>query len=106
MSKQEELNKPKYKSSAYVQIETWLAAHAYHILDPQRVREEVSTVREVFQQQVDLGMDQTRYGQMAKLLDTQGWLAGLDNAQKEIKVGLGSKRKIGITWLGTNYGTS
>ncbi len=89
-----------YTSAVYERIERWLAAHFCRILDPQRIREEVSTVREVFQAQVDLGLNQTRYGQMAMMLDTQGWLAGLHNAQKKVEVPLEAKRKIRLIWLG------
>lgn len=103
VAKQTETSTAAYPSRTIRNIETWLAAHAYCILDPQRVREEVSTVREVFQQQVNLGLDQTRYGQMAKLLDTQGWLAALDNAQKKVTVPLQAKPKVGIIWAGRDY---
>jgi hypothetical protein len=57
----------------------------------------------VFQQQVDLGLDQTRYGQMAKILDTQGWLAALDNSQKTVKIQLEARRRVGIVWAGQDY---
>lgn len=103
VTKQVAASAASYSSKQLRNIETWLAAHFYCIKDAQRVREEVSTVREVFQQQVDLGLDQTRYGQMAKILDTQGWLAGLDNAQKDIKITLEAKRRVGITWVGQDY---
>lgn len=78
-------------------VKTWLAAHFIKILDPQLVREEVSTLRTVFQQEVKLGLDQTRYGQQAKIIDTTLGLAMLD---EQMKSG-GKKVHTGIQWLGT-----
>ena len=78
-------------------IKTWLAAHFIKILDPQLVREEVSTLRSVYQQEVKLGLDQTRYGQQAKLLDTSGGLAAWDQQVKSNA----TKVRTDIRWLGT-----
>ena len=77
-------------------IERWLAAHFYCIIDPQTVREEVSTLRTVYQQQVGYGLDQTRYGQQAKLLDTSGALAAYDNSLKKTR-----KRNVSVKWVGS-----
>jgi hypothetical protein len=76
-------------------IERWLATHLATVNDPRLVREEVSTLRLVYQQEVKLGLDQTPYGQQAKVIDTAGNLAKLDQMSKG-KVS-GTKK---IVWLG------
>lgn len=76
-------------------IERWLSAHFYCIRDAQRVQESVRGVSESFQQKVDLGLNQTRYGQQAMLIDTEGGLAALQKLLED-----GRPRKVGITWLG------
>lgn len=78
-------------------IATWLSAHFVKILDPQLVREEVSTLRSVYQQEVKLGLDQTRYGQQAKFIDTSGGLAAWDAQVKSSRI----KVTTDIRWLGT-----
>ena len=85
-----------YADAWLTEIETWLAAHFYKILDPQLVRSEVSSLREVFQQEVGLSLDQTRYGQMAKVIDYKGNLAALDASIKK------GKMKVGLDWVGTH----
>lgn len=77
-------------------IKTWLAAHFACILDPQLVREEVSTLRAVYQQEVKLGLSQTRYGDQAKLIDTTGALAAWDKTVLESQ----KPAKTHIGWLG------
>ena len=77
-------------------IKTWLAAHFIKILDPQLVREEVSTLRAVYQQEVKLGLSQTRYGDQAKIIDTTGGLAAWD---KQVVTGT-VKSRTAIGWLG------
>ena len=59
------------------EIERWLAAHFICIRDPQAASEKAGTVGQTLQQKVELHFNQTRYGQMALLLDTSGTLAAL-----------------------------
>ena len=59
------------------EIERWLGAHFVAIRDPQRSIEKIGSVQESYQYQVGLNLNQTRYGQMAIILDTTGYLAGL-----------------------------
>lgn len=66
-------------------IETWLAAHFVAIRDPQRDMEKAGTVQERYQYKVSLGLAQTRFGQMAKFLDTTGKLANQDKKTVEGK---------------------
>lgn len=65
-------------------IELWLSAHFIHILFPESSMEKADVVSQSFLGKVDLHFDQTRYGQMALLLDTTGTLAKL---QKQAKTG-------------------
>ncbi len=83
-----------YSDTQLIEIETWLAAHFYTVMDPRAVSERAGPVGETFQSKVDLGLSTSHYGQMAKLLDYQGGLARLD---EKIKKGV---RTPGLTWLG------
>ena len=66
------------------EIERWLSAHFICIRDPQASSEKAGSVGQSLQNKVDLHFNQTRYGQMALLLDTSGTLAALQ-AQAEGK---------------------
>lgn len=81
------------------QLRNLMAAHFCKILDPQLVREEVSTLRAVYQQEVKIGLSQTRYGDQAKVLDTTGGLAMWD---KMVTKG-GASAKTAIGWLGRDF---
>lgn len=77
-------------------IERWLACHFYSIQDPQAASESVGKLREDYQQVVGLGFYQTRYGQQAMALDTNGSLAALNRI-----VTTGIKRPtIGVLYVG------
>jgi len=60
------------------EIERWLSAHLIAIRDPQAASEKADVVSQNFQYRVDLNLNQTRYGQMAIILDTTGTLAKLN----------------------------
>lgn len=78
-------------------VETWLTAHFYAIDDPRRFREKVSSLSQTIESKVDLGLDVTRYGQQAKLIDATRGLANADAAAKK-----GRQRIKGrVVWLGT-----
>ena len=68
-------------------IEKYLAAHFLSMLD-QRIQTEAfpSGIRFNYQGKTDMGLDQTFYGQMAKVLDTSGklTLVGLKPAQMTV----------------------
>lgn len=75
-------------------IERWLAAHFYKIPNPANLKERVSRDAEnTIESKVDLGLDVTRWGQMAKVLDTAGGLSEADSQT--------NKRGWGAYWLGT-----
>ena len=81
-------------------IETWLSAHFYGIRDP-RVRSEAAKgVSQSIATRIDLGLNQTEYGQQAILLDASG---GLSTWQDSIQNG-SAGRSTGINWLGTEPG--
>jgi hypothetical protein len=77
-----------------LEIETWLAAHAYCLNDRTYSELQMGTginqSRGVFAGQTGKGLDATFYGQMAKSLDPTGILANMD--EKQINAGM--------TWLG------
>jgi len=86
---------PLYTDDDLNLITTWLAAHFYAIRDPRALVEDLGKISMTIESKVDLGLDVTRYGQMAKILDWYGGLAALDEQIKK-----GGRRVIGITWLG------
>jgi len=63
-------------------MELWLAAHFYHCYDP--IYQSKNTLKSSgqFQGQSAMGLDGSRYGQMAKELDPSGYLSA--NDQKSI----------------------
>ena len=84
-----------YTATRLELIERWLAAHFYAIRDP-RATSESAGVSASYESAVDLGMSLTRYGQQARLLDTNGGLSRLDAQIKR-----GAARKVSLSWIGT-----
>ena len=70
------------------EIERWLAAHFVAIRDKRTAKDNVGDSSHTYEGKTGMGLDFTRYGQMAKLLDTTGTLA---------KIGM---RKAALTYLG------
>lgn len=68
----------EYSDAKLELIERWLSAHFYAVRDPRAIDEAVKGISERTESKVDLGLDFTRYGQQAKILDTEGNLAALD----------------------------
>ena len=64
-------------------IELWLAAHFSCMRDNREKEVEADRSRATFEGETGMGLDYTRYGQMAKLLDTSGILAARDKASSE-----------------------
>jgi hypothetical protein len=77
-------------------IERWLSAHLYATRDPRAVSEAAGSVSTTYQSKVDLGFNNSHYGQMAMRMDTKGGLALLD---ARIKTGLLTVPI--IWWLGS-----
>jgi len=80
-------------------IETWLAAHFYAIFDPRLLVDDIEVLRSRIESKVDLGLDVTRYGQMAMRLDTSGKLAEL-NEQAKGNTAATKKYRVSFAWLG------
>lgn len=58
-------------------VERYLAAHFYCLRDRQMVRTKTGQSDDIFESKIGLGLDHTRYGQTAKVLDATGKLDGL-----------------------------
>ena len=84
-----------YDADTLTQIETWLAAHFYSVENAQKNEEEADGIRDKFDSKVDLGLQVTRYGQMALMLDYKGALARLNYVNTHQ-----GRIKCNITWLG------
>lgn len=94
----DELCQPQgYSETRLELIERWLAAHFYAIRDPRLTSEQAGSVQASYESKVDLGLQLTRYGQQALMLDTKGGLAALNNQPKTA-----TGQKPGIVYLGTN----
>ena len=87
----------EYPESQLIMIETWLAAHFYCMYDPRAVEEKAGDVRARYETKIERGLDLSKYGQMAMMLDYQGGLSGLNDAIKNGNAG----NKVGALWLGT-----
>ena len=85
-------NDQGYTLAELEMIERWLSAHFYAIRDVRLDNERAGPVSRKFQYRVDIGLDQTQYGQAAKTLDVSGQLARYDQQTKE---GGGQDVKIG-----------
>jgi len=70
------------------EIERWLAAHFVAIRDKRTVSDKVGDSSHKYEGETGMGLDFTRYGQQAKLLDTTGTLSDV------------GKRKASMTYLG------
>lgn len=71
-------------------IERWLAAHGYCMNDPQYSEKQTGRARGVYLgDKAVKGLDGSRYGQHAKLLDPTGYLKALDKGGG-----------VGLYWLG------
>lgn len=74
-----------YSADELTEIESWLAAHFATVPEGQLRAEQAGQARDDIAIKVDLGLDQTTFGQTAKVLDTEGGLAGLGEKKKKIK---------------------
>ena len=79
------------------EIELWLSAHFVNINFRRTVRDRVEDAERWFEPgKVDLGLKVTWYGQQVLLLDTDGYLAALNEDNLAAK-----KVKKNIIWLGS-----
>lgn len=84
-----------YDATELQEIETWLSAHFYALKDQQVSSEGAGGINQSFQYSIGLMLAQTKYGQTAMLLDTEGGLAALSKQMEQ-----GRKRIVSIDWLG------
>lgn len=88
-----------YSDNRLQLIETNLAAHFYRSgPDNLTSSERADVVSQSLQHKVGFGFRYTPYGQAAVRLDTNGFLASLDNVTEVIEL---PKQGVGITYLGT-----
>ena len=73
-------------------IERWLSAHFYVVSDRTYAEARTEGAYAVYHGKTGLSLDFTPYGQMAKVLDTSGILAGLDKRQSATMFWLGTVR--------------
>lgn len=71
-------------------LETWLSAHLYQQSDPGYSSRNTGGAGGSFLGQTGMGLDSTRYGQTAKLLDYSGCLTAILE-----------KREVSFEWMGT-----
>ena len=68
------------------EIERYLSAHFSCVMDPRAQSEGVAGISQGYEGQTGMGLDRTRYGQNAKLIDTSGILASYDAQSKSNQV--------------------
>lgn len=79
------------QDSTLEMIERWLSAHAYVTTDQVTSEETIGQARAKYQGQTGLGLDNSKYGQMAKSLDPTGYLKSLDKIKVTKKIVWGGK---------------
>lgn len=89
-----------YSDDRLTIIETWLSAHFYQIYDQAVDNEDAKGVSAKYQYKIGLHIQQTKYGQMAMVLDTAGNLAALSKRMED-----GESATVTLCWLGTDYDT-
>ena len=78
------------------QVERWLAAHFYSIPNPQAQSQQARGVGQALFGKVNMGLQQTRFGDQAITLDSSGSLAAWNS-----NVVKGTAGKRSIAYLGT-----
>ncbi len=84
-----------YDATRLELIERWLSAHFYHIRDPKAKVDKAGSVSRESRTAVDLGFNNTHYGQMAMLVDTNGGLARLNKSTVD-----GKSKTVNFSWIG------
>lgn len=88
---------PTYTADDLEKIERCLAAHFYSISDPRTKSEGVSGINASYEGQTGFFLNATRFGQMAMVIDTEGYLSTMSALMQKGK----RRRKLGVLWLGT-----
>jgi hypothetical protein len=79
-------------------VETWLAAHFVCMVDERAESTAAKGVSKNLATKIDLGLNQTKYGQTAMALDTTG---GLATWQKRVMDGKAGQSRA-FMWVGTD----
>ena len=82
----EKLGGSDLSSAMLKEIERWLSAHLACSMDPRAKLESLGDGSKSYEGQTDLGLDNTKYGQNVKLLDTTGVLASLGKQAAKVEV--------------------
>ncbi len=86
---------PPLSDAILEKIETYLAAHFLTLFDPRVVKEQADTVSFTYESAVAMGLDSSKFGQMAQILDSSGRLKQLNKADRTAwQVQVGSERDV------------
>jgi len=87
-----------YSDDLLKEIERWLSGHAYVMTDQTPSETKAGEATEKYQYKIGLFLKQSKQGQMAMLLDTDGNLAQLSQQLED-----GENPSITVSWLGEDY---
>lgn len=91
----------EYSDDKLELIERWLSAHFYTVYEGQVTVEQVASLRQQYAFKIDLYLNNTKYGQMALAIDTNGSL--VEYQQSLIN---GGARRATMSWLGRSLDSS
>ena len=74
---------PAISAPLLKKIEIYLAAHFITLWDPRSQKEEAGDTRFTYEGKTAMGLDSSKYGQMAQTLDPTGKLSQLDNDDRQ-----------------------
>lgn len=80
------LSSEGYSSSTLKNIECWLAAHFVAMRDPQVTKEKIGDVNAEYEGKTAMGLNSTRYGQQAMVLEHHGVLAQVASGKRPAEV--------------------
>lgn len=75
-----------YSNETLKEIERWLAAHFVAVRDPQVTQEKIGDIQATYEGKTGMGLNSTRYGQQAMLLDHHGILARKASGKRPAEV--------------------
>jgi len=87
---------PDFTAEELELIERWLSAHFYRMRELQRASQKAGPAYVSFDSVLELGFDNSTYGQMAMRLDWSGALSILNEQAKR-----GATPIVSVAWLGT-----
>lgn len=75
-----------YSTTTLKEIERWLAAHFVAVRDPQVISEKTDYAQATYEGKTGMGLNSTRYGQQAMILDHHGILARVAAGKRPAEV--------------------